>query len=222
MKEARNILGWLGAAEEQSVILDAEKHVEETCNTVALLSEAVKAFISGDLNARTIAIQKVKESERMADKLRSKMIDQLSEGLLLPLHREDLMRFAKALDKIADCTNSAARLLGLIEEKLPENVLRNVSVGTELIVSGVKKLREAIHALSGQDVKVVLQCCDEVERFEHLADDQKQLLLEAVLHARLEPASLLLCYNLAESLEGITDRIDTAADMVKVLAVKSK
>jgi predicted phosphate transport protein (TIGR00153 family) len=222
MKEARNILGWLGIVEGHATLRDAEKHVEETCNTVAYLSEAVKAFIAGDLGAKTIAIEKVRESERAADKLRAKMIRELTEGLILPPDREDLMRFAKALDKIADSTNSAARTLGLIEQRLPDNVLKNMAISTELIVSAVGRLREAIQAMSRNEIKTALAGCEDVERLEHQADDQKRLLLDAVLHANLDSASLLLSYNLAQALEGITDKVDTASDMIKLFAVMSK
>jgi predicted phosphate transport protein (TIGR00153 family) len=222
MKETRNILGWLGMAEQRTTLRVAEEHVNETCQTVAYLAEAVKTFISGDLSAKTLAIAKVKQSERAADKLRARMVAELSEGLLLPPDREDLMRFAKALDKIADSTNSAARTLGLIEATLPANVLKNMSISTDMVVSGVGKLGEAIHAMAKNDIKEALRGCDEVERIEHEADDQKRLLLDAILHSGLDCPSLLLSYNLAEALEGITDRIDTASDMIKLLAVKAK
>jgi len=134
MKEVRNILGWLGMAEEQSILQDAKKHVEETYKTVAFFADAVKAFISGDLGAKAAAIENVRQSEHQADLLRSKMIDLLSEGMLLPPDREDLMHFVKTLDKIADWTNGAARILGFIEGGIPESVLKNISSGTELIV----------------------------------------------------------------------------------------
>lgn len=221
MKETRNILGWLGVAEGHAVILEGEKHVAETCQTVAYLAEAVKAFIQGDLSAKTLAITKVKESERAADKLRSKMVRELSEGLLLPPDREDLMRFARALDKIADSTNSTARTLGLLEEPLPQNVLANISLSTELIVQAVGQLKQAIHALGRRQIKEALASCDEIERLEHEADDQKRTLLYAVLHGSLSPVALLLSYNLAQALEGITDRIDTVSEMIKLFAVKS-
>jgi predicted phosphate transport protein (TIGR00153 family) len=122
MSETRNILGWLGMAEEQSVMRDAEQHVRETCHTVAALFEAAQAFVSGDNAAKMKAIEEVRKSERAADELVWKMINKLSEGLLLPPDREDLLRFAKALDAIADSTNRAARLLGFIEKGLPKAV----------------------------------------------------------------------------------------------------
>ncbi|MDD5156119.1 MAG: DUF47 family protein [Candidatus Omnitrophica bacterium] len=222
MRETRNILGWLGMAEEQSILEDARKHVEETCKTVSYFSEAVKAFINADLTGKTSAIEKVRESEHRADILRSKMVSQLSESLLLPPDREDLMHFVKTLDKIADWTNGAARILGFIEQKLPENVLKNIALATDLIVNSVSKLNEGIQSLAKNDLKKALDDCGCVDHIEHDADDQKQLLIGTIIHAKLEPISLLLCYQLAEYLEGVTDKIEDAADFVKVLAIKSK
>lgn len=222
MREVRNILGWLGMAEEQSILQDAKKHVEETCKTVAFFSEAVQAFIRGDLSAKTIAIENVRQSEHQADQLRSKMVRELSEGMLLPPDREDLMHFVKTLDKIADWTNGAARLLGFIEAKLPENILKNISAGTELIVSSISKLKEGIVAITKNDLKQALEDCQVVDEIEHQADDQKKLLIESIIHARLEATSLLLTYQLAEYLEGVTDKIEDAADLIKVLAIKAR
>jgi predicted phosphate transport protein (TIGR00153 family) len=222
MKEIRNILGWLGMAEEKSIITDSQKHVEETYKTVTYFSDAVKAYISGDLSAKTRAIEAVRESEHQADLLRSKMVSQLSESLLLPPDREDLMHFVKTLDKIADWTNGAARLLGFIEQRLPENVLKNISIATDMIFASVSRLKEAIAALIKNDLKKALVECEEVARIEHEADDQKKILIEAIIHAKLEPTNLLLSFQLAEYLEGVADKIEDAADFVKVVAIKSK
>ena len=222
MKETRNILGWLGMAEELSILKDAQKHVEETYKTVTHFSEAVRAFIQGDLNAKTVAIENVRVSEHEADTLRSKMVSELAESLLLPPDREDLMHFVKTLDKIADWTNGAARILGFIEQKLPESILKNISSATELIVNSISKLKEGIQSLSKNDLKKALTDCEEVDRLEHQADAQKKTLIEAIIHEKLEPTSLLLCYQLAEYLEGVTDKIEDAADLIKILAIKSK
>lgn len=222
MREMRNILGWLGMAEEQSILEDAQKHVEETYKTVTHFSDAVRAFMQGDLNAKSIAIENVRESEHQADILRSKMVAQLSESLLLPPDREDLMHFVQTLDKIADWTNGAARLLGFIEHKLPENILKNISTATELIVTSISRLREGIQSLTKNDLKRALADCEEVGRIEHEADDQKKVLIESIIHAKLEPTDLLLSYQLAEYMEGVTDKIEDAADLIKILAIKSK
>ncbi len=222
MKEIRNILGWLGMEEERSILEDARKHVDETYKTVTYFGEAVKAFIAGDLNTKTKAIESVRESEHQADILRSKMVIELSESLLMPPDRADLMHFVTTLDKIADWTNGAARLLGFIEQKLPDNILKNISSATELIVASISKLQDAIKAIIKNDLKKAIADCEEVARIEHDADDQKKTLIEAIIHTKLEPTSLLLTYQLAEYLEGVTDKIEDAADFIKILAIKSK
>ena len=222
MREIRNILGWLGMAEENSILQDAQKHVEETYKTVTYFADAIKAFVVGDINAKTTAIENVKKSEHEADVLRSKMVRELSEGVFLPPDREGLMHFVQTLDKIADWTNGAARILGFIEQRIQENILKNMSSATGLIVNSITKLKEAIHALTKNDLKKALNCCEEIDRIEHEADDQKKMLIEAIIHASLEPTSLLLTYQLAEYLEGVTDKVEDAADLVKVLAIKSK
>ncbi|MFH1678699.1 MAG: DUF47 family protein [Candidatus Omnitrophota bacterium] len=222
MREIGNILGWLGMAEEQSILQDAQKHVEETYQTVSYFSDAIKAFIKDDLQAKTAAIESVRDSEHRADILRSKMINQLSEGLLLPPDREDLMRFVKTLDRIADWTNGAARLLGFIEQKLPQGILKNIAAATELIFTSITKLKAAIEATISNDLKKALLDCEDVDRIEHEADDQKKALIESIIHVKLEPATLLLCYQLAEYMEGITDKIEDAADFIKVVAIKAK
>jgi predicted phosphate transport protein (TIGR00153 family) len=222
MREMRNILSWLGMEKEESILKEAREHVEETNNTVQHFAEVVAAFIRGDMNAKSVAIERVGQSEHRADILRSKMVNALSEGLLLPPDREDLMHFVKTLDKIADWTNGAARIMGFIEEKPPEAVLKNISCATEIIVNSVSRLKEAIQALTQNDLKKAIADSEEVDRLEHEADDQKKLLIESILHAHLEPTGLVLTYQLAEYLEGVTDKIEDAAEVVKILAIKSK
>ena len=222
MKKMRNLLGWLGDEQKRGVLQDAEMHVEETCKTVAFLSEAIKAHIAGDLAGGIAAVRQIKESERRADKLRAKMISECFGDLLMPTDREDLMHFARALDRIADNTLRAGRILSLIEERLPESVLRDIAISTELVVRGVDHLDNAVRALITNDTEAALAACEEVERCEHEADDQKRSLLLSVLHANLDAPRLLLCYNLAEALEGITDRIDDVADILKLFALRDR
>jgi predicted phosphate transport protein (TIGR00153 family) len=220
MKEMRNILGWLGMQEEHAALLVAQQHVEETCKTVDCFAAAVKGLIDDDMQARTQAIHRVRQSEHEADMLKIKMISTLSSELLMPLDRDDMLQFVKALDRIADKTNGAAKLIGFIEQRLPDNVLKNISAATDLMVTAISQLKQAINAAIRNDVKVAIESCQEIARVEHDADDQKRLLIESVLHAELTPPTLLLSYNLAEYLESITDRILEAADIVRVVAAK--
>jgi predicted phosphate transport protein (TIGR00153 family) len=222
MKETRNILAWIGAAEGKAVLDDARAHVEETCNTVRLFSEEVKAFISGDASGRAAALEGIAHSEHLADTLKAKMVRKLSDSLLLPPDRQDLLTLVKTLDKIADRTLSTGRLLNFIEARLPDGVLANISASTDLIVRSVARLKDGIDCLIRNDAKGAIENCEEADRIEHEADDQKRILIDAIIHASLDQTSLLLGYHLAEYLEGITDRIEDAAHLVKGFALKAR
>ncbi|MDP2940298.1 MAG: DUF47 family protein [Candidatus Omnitrophota bacterium] len=222
MKESRNILGWLGMKQEELVLEDAKKHVEVTYQTVEWFKKAVLAYISGDIQAKTEAIEKVRVCERQADEFRSKMVDELSEGLLVPPDREDLMHFVKSLDRIADWTNGAARILDFIKEKLPQPILDELSIAVDIIFSSISKLKDGIQSVMKNELKQAIADCNEVDAYETKADDQKKVLIESIIEAKLDAPTLLLSYQLAEYMEGVTDKIEDAADFIKVVAIKSK
>ena len=222
MRESRNILGWLGMKQEKIVLEDAEKHVEVTYQTVEWFKKAILAYIAGDAAKKQEAIEKVRDCERKADDLRSKMVDELSEGLLVPPDREDLLHFVRSLDKIADWTNGAARILDFIKVKLPQSVLNEMSKATEILFNSISKLKDGIEALMRNDIKKAIADCNEADAYETEADDQKKTMIESIINEKLDGPTLLLSYQLAEYMEGVTDKIEDAADFIKVLAIKSK
>jgi hypothetical protein len=220
MIKMKNIFSWLGEEGEKSIILDAEKHIQETFKTVSYFDEAIKSFIKNDMNAKAANLDKVRESEHLADLLKAKMIDMISESLLIPPDREDLLRFVKTLDKVADWTLGSARLLLFIENKFPDNVLKNMAAASELIISSVSSLRDALVFFIRRDRQKALAKIDDIDRLEHEADERKRLFIESILNARLDPNNLILMFNLAEHMEGVTDKINSAADFIRVLAIK--
>jgi len=222
MRESRNILGWLGMKQEKIILEDAEKHVEVTYQTVEWFKKAILAYIAGDNAGKKEAIEKVRECERKADDLRSKMVDELSEGLLVPPDREDLLHFVRSLDKIADWTNGAARILDFIKVKLPQSILSEMAKATDILFNSISKLKDGIEALMRNDLKKAIADCHEADACESQADDQKRAMIESIISEKLDAPTLLLSYQLAEYIEGITDKIEDAADFIKVLAIKSK
>ena len=220
--ESRNIFGWLGMKQEEVMLEDAQQHVDVTYETVVNFKKAVEAYSKGDFKAMTGFIDQVRSNEREADIIRSKMVDMLSESPLQPPDREDLMHFVKTLDRIADWTCGTARLLNFLEEQLPSEVMKNINIATDIIFDSVSNLKAAIHALTKNDLKQAIQDCHAVEQCETKADDQKQVLIGTIINSKLDASKLIVVYHLAETLEGITDKIEDAADFVKVVAIKAK
>lgn len=222
MRESRNILGWLGLKQEEIVLTDARKHVDVTYQTVEWFKKAIEAFNAGDEAAKKEAIEKVRECERLADDLRNKMVDTLSMGLLVPPDREEIMHFVKALDRIADWTNGAARLLDFITEKVSLDLARELSVASDIIFKSISKLKDGIHSVMENNLDRAIADCLEVELCETQADDQKRTLIGLIIKAKLDAPMLLLLYQLAEYMEAVTDKIEDASDFIKVLSIKAK
>ena len=190
--ESRNIFGWLGMKQEEAILKDAEHHIEVTCETVVNFRNAINAYIEGDLDSRKKFISEVHKSESQADTIRTKMIDMLSESPLMPPDREDLLHFIKSLDRIADWTSSTSKLLGFLDEKLPPEIMKNLSIATEIIFDSISRLKDSIHALIKNDIKGAIKYSYEVDGLESKADDQKEKLIGVIIHSRLEAARLLL------------------------------
>ena len=123
MKGMTNIFGWLAVQEEHNILADGKKHIAEAQFAVEGFAEAVRAFLSSDLQTKTAAIQKVKESEHRADMLKAGIIDHLTQGIIHPADREELFAFVRAVDRIANRAKSAAKLLSFIETQPPQSVL---------------------------------------------------------------------------------------------------
>jgi len=220
--ESRNIFGWLGMKQEEAILRDAQQHVDITYEIVDDFKKAVKAYVDGDYKLRAELVRQIREKERQADVMRSKMVEVLSESSVLPPDREDLMHFVKTLDRIADWTCGTARLLNFLEEQLSAEIMKNISIATDIIYDSIYKLKDSIHSLAKSDIKQAIKDCLEVEELESKADDQKQALIAEIVHSKLEAGKLVIVYHLAEYLEGITDKIEDAADSIRVIAIKAK
>ncbi len=222
MQESRNIFGWLGREQEKIALGRAKKHVDKVYETVINLQQAIACFVRNDLVGKEENIQKIRASEHEADLVRRSIMDALTEELIAPPDREDLMHFTKSLDAIADHANGAGRLLDFLEKKLPESILGKFVETAKIITVAVERLKDAIDSLVNNDIKKALSDCISVEELEEQADEQKRLTIEAIIHSGLSAPILLLTYQLTESMENVADKVEDCADFIRVLAIKAR
>ncbi len=222
MRKSRNIFAWLGMKEEKAVLEHSRQHIAKVLVTVERLNDALCALEKGDIPGRDKAIEELKVAEHEGDDLRREMMKSLSEGLLLPLDRGDLMHFVKRLDSIADWAKGAARLLEFCKSDLPSQLLKGLRENSDFIVEEAEKLNEATESLIRNDSEKALSDCSSVEELEEKADDKKRELLGILLATDLAAPQLLLLFQVIEAVENVSDRIEDAADLIRILAVKSK
>jgi predicted phosphate transport protein (TIGR00153 family) len=214
-----NILGWIGMEKEKNVLEIAKKHTDKILKTVDKLEDAFAFYVKGNFAAKDAAIKEVTTAERQADYIRRDLLDKLSEGILLPPDREDLIHFVKRMDSIADNANAAGRLFEFLDKTLPNGIPTKLYQFVRTALLAVKKLDEAIEAMT-KDKKEVLALCTEVELLEEQGDEQKKELTGIMLKSNLDAATLILLHDLIESIEETCDRAEDSADLVRIFAVK--
>lgn len=214
-----NILSWIGMEREKHVLEITKKHTVKVQETVDKLENAFAAYVKGDLAGKDAACKEVITAERQADLIRRDLLDQLSEGILLPPDREDLIHFVKRMDSIADHANAAARLFEFLDKILPNCIPAKLYEFVRTSLLAVNKLREAIDTM-GSEKKKVLGLCTEVELLEEQGDDQKKELTGIILKSSLEAGTLILLHDLIDAIEETCDRAEDCADLVRIFAVK--
>jgi len=214
-----NILSWIGMEKEKNVLEITKRHTEKVKETVDKLENAFAAYVKGNMAAKDAAIKETITAERQADLIRRDLLDHLSEGILLPPDREDLIHFVKRMDSIADNANAAARLFSFFTEQLPNGIPTKLYEFVKTALHAVHRLGDAIEALT-RDKKNVLAICTEVELLEEQGDEQKRELTGIILKSNLSAGMLILLHDLIDSIEDTCDRAEDSADLVRIFAVK--
>jgi len=218
--EQRNILGWFGMEKEKEAMGNAQKQIEKVSETVTKMKEAFELFETGNIPACHEKIKEVSVAEHEADMIRREVMDHLSEGMFMPPDREDLVHLGKALDNIADWANAGARLLKVFDKKFSDEMCRKMVEFADIGVQAVSKLSEAILYMA-KDVKKVLSLCTEVETLEEKGDDCTQELRGMLMKGSFDTPTLIMALELINCIEGVSDRAEDAADLVRLLIVKS-
>lgn len=217
-----NIFDWIGMKDEKRALEQVGEHITKVREVVHLLRDGLKASIEGKQEEVGAIHEKLTNAERQADQIRRDLLSSLSEGLLLPPDRDDLVRLAERVDHVADDANGASRILALLDADIPAELADELMTFVELVVNATDRLGDAYATLYRGTVAETLKKCTEVEEFEEEADRCKAKLLRQLFAMDLTAARLLMLHDLIESMENTADRAEDAADVIRNLAVKVK
>jgi predicted phosphate transport protein (TIGR00153 family) len=216
---------WISRRRESGILERELEHLEKIRRTVeATLAEA-EALNRGDLAGVEKAYDNVFNSEREADEIKSSIIDELSEGLIHPIDREELIRLVLGADDIAAYAKSAGRrmlILSKLGERPPEDVGSSFIEIARLALESVDKIIEAVKIIR-KDSKRAIKLSEEVERLEEKADEVRLRTEEELIKWCNEnrPGTCLLLYRILEALEESTDKCEDVADILRSIAILS-
>jgi predicted phosphate transport protein (TIGR00153 family) len=215
------LIKWFAKRKETKALSAVQRHLALTTGIVEDLEKAIRAAVKNDLKEMRRCIDRVASSEKEADALRRRVMDEISTGELSPPDREDLMDLVKKVDMVADWSRESTRILGAIPmEHVPASI-RDESI--EMVLS-VKQCAISLQTCVNRMMKKTdeaLEAADAVEREEEKVDDIHEKARILLGKEDLPRAGVaILVSQLFEALEMIADSCEDACDEVRVIIVR--
>jgi len=162
----------------------------------------------------------LKNDENAKEKGRAVEAEISNVGALLS-SRENFVRLTTTIDRIADTAEGAAfRILSLskMKTKIGKNIKRLFMELGESVLSTLVAMREALLATT-LNSSTLYDKINETELNEKKTDELYRTLDLELLKSDLKIAQLLLCREVAEMIEDISDNAERIADILRALSV---
>jgi len=214
------ILGFkLWESPEVKILKEIDEHMNLCLKATEKLLEAVECtFLGRDAEK---SIKKVTIIEANADDIRRGIVRELSEGILPPMNKEDLIRLTWKQDKVANWAKESAEILRLLKEsELSEELVEAFVELATLNIEGVRALQDVLKLLF-DDWKQAVEKCKVVEDKETDIDLQYQRTLELLMKSNLDAGTLMIANELARTLENLGDDCEDTSDLMKVVAIST-
>ena len=215
------LIKWFEKRRETKALATIQRHLALITGIVEDLEKAIMAAIKSEEKEMRICIERVASSEREADALRRKVMDEVSKGELSPVDRADLMDLVKRVDMVADWSRESTRVLGAIPM---EHVSRSIK---DEFVEMVKSVKECVASLQKCVNKMMtkpeeaLKAADDVEREEEKVDDIHEKARTLIGKEDLPKAGVaVLVSQLFEAIEMIADACEDTCDQVRVIMIR--
>jgi hypothetical protein len=215
------LIKWFEKRRETKALSTIQRHLALTTGIVEDLENAIKAATNNEEKEMRKCIERVTNSEREADKLRRRVMDEVSKGELSPNDREDLMDLVKRVDMVADWSRESTRVLGAIPMEHVPNSIKSEFIE---MVKSVKECAVSVQKCVDKMMtkpEEALQAADVVEREEEKVDDIHEKARILLGKEDLPRAGIaVLVSQLFEAMEMIADSCEDTCDQVRVIMVR--
>ncbi len=220
---SRGPLNWMGEAREKVILDICDEHIKRIVKTVAGMNKAVQAFCDNDAKKRDEGFQEAFKSERDADVIKRRILEELSKGIFHPINRDEIIRLTMTADEIAANAKAAARKLKYVNSKKIQTELRKTmrTYGTAVLEISIRT-HEAFVTLE-KDPKSATAVAQEVEKLEEKIDDLRAEELTPGLlkwYRRIKDiGQSLLMKEITENMEAIADLCEDVSDIIRSIAI---
>lgn len=215
------LIKWFEKRRETKALATIQRHLALITGIIEDLEKAIMAAIKSEEKEMHICIERVASSEREADALRRKVMDEVSKGELSPVDRADLMDLVKRVDMVADWSRESTRVLGAIPmEHVPSSIKDEFVEMVKSVKECVASLQKCVNKMMTKPEEA-LKAADDVEREEEKVDDIHEKARTLIGKEDLPKAGVaILVSQLFEAIEMIADACEDTCDQVRVIMIR--
>jgi len=208
---------------EKQVVELALKHAEKTDESLRIMVEAIKGFLSDGGKNIAKSATRVNELETEADSLLRDIRELLYSGAYLPTIRGDIYRLLSAVD---DVTNKIENALDFVNYQKPVSTHAYVEPLEEILdmtLACFSELGDALRAFFKPKGKVedLRKHCRRVGDLESAIDEKERSLTLSIFESDLPLAQKRHLVKLLARIAKISDEIENAADELELASLKS-
>ena len=212
---------WFEKRRETKTLTTVQRHLALTMGIVEDLDKAIAAAIRNEEKEMRKCVERVASSEKEADTLRRKVMDEISKGELSATDREDLMDLVKRVDMVADWSRESTRILGAIPmNEVPKPIKDEITIMMNSVKECASSLQKCVNKMMTKPEEA-LQAADAVEREEEKVDDIHEKARILIGREDLPRAGVaVLISQLFEAIEMIADSCEDACDQIRIIMVR--
>jgi hypothetical protein len=205
----------------KNLILRIDEFFDNIDLGLLVFREAVKAYLSKDMESFKRHIQKVELLESNADKLQRSIENEMITQSILPQHRGEVSSLIDTLDEIIDTIKSSLVEFSIEMPEIPASIHKNILSITEASVCAGEELIPAARAYF-KSPYTVREKLLKVYYFESETDKITRDTIRIIFQemGELDLAHKSHLRYIIHHIENISDNAQKAADMLSSMAIK--
>ena len=163
--------------------------------------------------------KKIKDQERLGDKISHEIFDELNSTFITPFDREDVHDLATFLDDVMDGINSSAKRIAMYK---PKSMPENATELAVLIKDASVCLDKIMHILDSLNKKSneIKSYCKELHEIENKADDVYEYFVIKLFENEKDSIELFKLKEILYEMEKTTDIAERVGKIVRTILVK--
>ncbi len=197
---------------------------------VDLVKPLFEALFNKDTEKFIKISAEIDKAESDADDIKIEIRNSLPKGVFLPVHREDLLRYLKIQDNVADCVEDITVLLHMKPLAAPDTfqveVLKYIDSVLEtcsLAERASKQLRTIVPSgFKGQEVQIILDLANQLETAEHETDKEGHDLAKCLFEHedQMKASDLILWFRILDLIGNLADYSNKTGEWLRTMLIR--